>query len=250
MWIQVSKARTTIASCRESGDPAPRGGVVAPAQCPPSVRIDGTAPQLENVGERGVGEIVDQGGGPRFDVGLVDGHGGVAHELREEALLRRHVHDEVADAQPVGSCRREGVVGNDLDRLGKPLGRGEIEIDDRISLARSTRPSGREHLVAQRRGRRERFGSPHPRRGVGQPRGLGGEIGPPREHRGDRRGFVGFAGVERIRAEQLLDGFVRELERSAHHESPSAWSASAILRSPRRSRDFAVPSGIPSFSAT
>ena len=101
--------------------------------------------------------------------------------------------------------------------------------------------------IPQRNRRVQRADRAEPRRGTAQPLGLGGRVGVAGDERVDRRRFVGLARIERVRADEIFELVAGHVHaRSA----PCASSACAMRLKPRRIRDFAVPSGIPSSSAT
>ena len=156
---------------------------------------------------------------------------GRAEVLREQALLRGHVHDQVVRGQPVRRDDVERVVGQIVDGPLEALRQRQVDVDHRVGAAR---PAGAARAsstpVAHPTGRFGRLGGTEPRGDARQAVGLAREVGPACQHRLDRRGLVGFARVERVRAEQLLDLGLGQLVR-AHHSPPSASRVTAMRRS-------------------
>ena len=194
-------------------------------------------------------EVVAQRDRALVDVDHLDlWHRRTSGELRGEALLSGTVDDEVADRQSVPRVALEIPRIDLLDDLGQRGGLTFEEIEGRIGRVAGAR--GREDELAQSRRWSQGLGRADPRRGVTQALGLAGQDGIVREELLDGVRLVGLARIERVRAEQLLDLGVGQFRLRRHHSAPCASSASAIRRSPSRSRDLAVPSGIPSTSAT
>ena len=180
-------------------------------------------------------------------VEVVDGRD--TEVLGEQALLRRHVHHEIMGGEPVLGDDVERGVGKLGDGACHPIREREIDVDHRIRSALTTFTGRVEGVGAQTSRRLRGFGGTDPRGGARQPVGLAGQIGASSEDRFDRGDLLGLAGVERVRTQHLLDVELGETER-LHHSPRSDSSASAMRRNASRRRDLAVPSGIPSVSAT
>ena len=113
--------------------------------------------------------------------------------------------------RPFAVTTSSACVGQVVDRARHPLGEREVEVDHRIRRSLAARGRGGEHVGAHARGRLHRLGGADPRGRAREPIGLAGQVGTAGEHGFDRRGLVGIARVERVRAEQRLRLGVREL---------------------------------------
>ena len=175
---------------------------------------------------------------------------GVAEVLCEQALLRRHVHDQVVGGQPVRRDDVERIVGQLDDRLLEAVRQRHVDVDHRVGGVHLGAASAASRTRSRiRPGGSIASAAPSHAATLASRSASRARSGRRVEHRLDGRDLLGIARVERVGAEQLLDLGLRQLERG-HHSPPSASSVAAMRRSASRSRDFAVPSGMPSVSAT
>ena len=188
--------------------------------------------------------------GARDDVLFVEVvDGGGTEVLREQALLGGHVHDQLGGGEPVRRDDVEGVVGEVDDGSFEAIRQRQVDVDHRIGGTAPTRQRGVEHALTHASGRFGGFGGAEPRGHAGQAVGFEREVGSARQHGFDGDDLFGIERVEHVRAEQLLDLGIGQLV-GHHHSPPSASRVAAIRRSASRRRDLAVPSGMPSVSAT
>ena len=168
----------------------------------------------------------------------------------DEALHRGEVRDEIVDVEPVDG---DGVHVGGVDPVGhvaQELRGRVVGVDARRRACRRARRASVEAAHDQSRnagGGVSVWLAPYPGGRGAQSFDVALTVGVRDEELLDRGGFVGIDGVERERAQQVVEGIGAD-----HAESsiPCASMAPAILRNARRRRDFAVPSGIPSSSAT
>ena len=218
---------------------------------PGAVGLDGSPPQRNRLLEGAVALALDQRRSTGVDVDVDQvGNRGEPDALRDEALLGGRVDHELPRGDPGRGRHVERVVGQRLDHATEAVRHREVELDARVERAAPPGVRLCERRAPERPGWRERLGRPDPHRRVAQPVDLGRQLGPAGEQRLDRGRLVGLARVQRVRAEEVLELRVGKLATARHRPCPSDSSAAAMRRRPSRSRDLAVPSGIPSTSAT
>jgi hypothetical protein len=172
-----------------------------------------------------------------------------AHRAGEEALLGPETDDQPPGREAVRGPHLVMVGVEQVDFPGQSLGLRFVEPGGLVGVG-AAEPCVVKHCSPPAHWRFEGFAGADPDGRVGELRRLEGQIRAADEELLEGGGLLRVAGVERVRAEELLEAGVVERDGHVSCSGPSASKAAATRRNPRRSRDFAVPSGMPSCSAT
>ena len=207
-------------------------------------------PQRGHLGERPVARDLDRPppSAPRPPSSSTSGSVGTPNHMREQALHRGEVHDELAHGQAVerreierrlratSSSSSTSVASTSACTSSGVCARGARRARARSNTPVRTSRGGASASLAASPAAAVRSRSTSP-----TDLGVRGDVPL------DRVRLVGVARVEREGSEQLLELFAAD---HVHCSTPFPSRAAAMRRSPRRRRDFAVPSGIPNSTAT